>query len=43
MISYTPHKQDCEFMQQAKEIIQRSAVSRKTPAGKPEKKEQQKR
>ena len=43
MISYTPHRQDCEFMQQAKRIIQRNAVSRKAPVGKQEKKEQQKR
>jgi hypothetical protein len=31
-MSYTPHRQDCDFMRQTKEVIQKRAVMRKTPA-----------
>ena len=31
-MSYTPHRQDCEFMRKAKDIIKQRAVMRKTPA-----------
>jgi hypothetical protein len=31
-MSYTPYPQNCDFMRQAKEVIQKRAVMRKTPA-----------